>query len=351
MSSSLTHPPDPLTHKRPHSPPELFGQDQLERHALALAELYRVAPDPAARSQPLLPRLDDAAKELDDAYRFLTGAITKDAPAVGSEDWLRDNYHVVQDQVREIRQDLPRKYYLELPKLAGRSVRGLSARLHDRARADRAHGRPARSRDARGLRRRVSTRRAALDRRNWAMPIMLRLALVEELRRLADGVVSARRSRGQARRWVALLGGRRPRAGTTIIDELLRDGSCRRTDDCRRPSSSNCCSGCAISRPRRRPAWQALQRALQAQGDSPEEMLRIEHQREAADQLAIGNVITSMRLLSSIDWPLFFDRVGLVEQVLREDPAGAYARDGFSDARPLPPFRRAAGEGREACRR
>ncbi len=77
------------------------------------------------------------------------------------------------------------------------------------------------------------------------------------------------------------------------------------------------------------PAWLALQRALEAQGDSPEEMLRVEHQREAAGQLAIGNIITTMRLLSSIDWPLFFERVSLVEQILREDPAGAYARMDF----------------------
>ena len=41
-----------------------------------------------------------------------------EARPVASEDWLRDNHHVVQDQVREIRQDLPRRYYLELPKLA-----------------------------------------------------------------------------------------------------------------------------------------------------------------------------------------------------------------------------------------
>ena len=58
-------------------------------------------------------------------------------------------------------------------------------------------------------------------------------------------------------------------------------------------------------------------------------MLRVEHQREAAGQLAIGNIITTMRLLSSIDWPLFFERVSLVEQILREDPAGAYARMDF----------------------
>ncbi|HEY7058837.1 MAG TPA: hypothetical protein VH458_20030, partial [Vicinamibacterales bacterium] len=66
-----------------------------------------------------------------------------------------------------------------------------------------------------------------------------------------------------------------------------------------------------------------------AQGDSAEEMLRREHNREATNQVGIGNIITSMRLLSSTDWPLFFERVSLVERILREDPAGAYGRMDF----------------------
>ena len=56
-----------------------------------------------------------------------------------------------------------------------------------------------------------------------------------------------------------------------------------------------------------------------------------------------------MRLLSSIDWPVFFDRVSLVERVLREDPAGAYARDGLPHAGPLPPLDRAARQARQAA--
>ena len=327
MSSSLTHPPDPLTHERPHPPPELFGQDQLERHALALAELYRVTPDPAARSQPLLPRLDDAAKELDDAYRFLTGAITKDAPAVGSEDWLRDNHHIVQDQVREIRQDLPRKYYLELPKLADGPFAGYP-RVYAFARELITH-------TAGRLDLQTLIDFAAAYQRAapltigeiWAIAIMLRLGLVEELRGLAAEVVAARRSRDRARAWGVQFttSNREPEH---IIDEMLRDEA----------ASSGRLSAAFVvellhwlrDQPSSAaPAWHALQRALEAQDDSPEEMLRVEHQREAAGQLAIGNIITTMRLLSSIDWPLFFERVSQVEQILREDPAGAYARMDF----------------------
>ena len=159
--------PEPREETRPA--PELFSQEQLEAHAEQLAQTQTLAPDPG-RAQPLSSRLDKSAEVLEDAYHTLTSAAHSDARPVGSEDWLRDNYHVVQDQIREIRQDLPRKFYLELPKLAGRSVRGLPACLRAGPRAGDPHRRPLRSRDAHRLCRRVSARRAALDRRDLGHP-------------------------------------------------------------------------------------------------------------------------------------------------------------------------------------
>ena len=77
------------------------------------------------------------------------------------------------------------------------------------------------------------------------------------------------------------------------------------------------------------PVWDWLRQILEAQDDDSEEMIRREHQREAADQLAIANTITTMRLMSSLDWPVFFERVSLLERALREDPSGAYAQMDF----------------------
>ncbi len=323
----MSSPAAPLLHDDHPATAELFGQDQLERHAVVLAGLYRLAPDPS-HGRPLLPRLDDSARALDDAYRFLSTAVTKDAPAVGSEDWLRDNHHVVQDQVREIRQDLPRQYYQELPKLADGPFAGYP-RVYAFARELITH--TAGRLDLQTLVDfAVAYQRVAplTIGETWAIAIMLRLALVEELRRLADDVVAARRDRDRARAWGVQLntGTRDPER---VIEAMLREeagGGARLSAAFvvellhwlrDQPSSAA-------------PAWQALQRALEAQDDSPDEMLRLEHQREAAGQLAIGNIITTMRLLSSIDWPLFFERVSLVEQILREDPAGAYAKMDFA---------------------
>jgi cyclic beta-1,2-glucan synthetase len=301
-----------------------FSPDQLESHAVALAERSPVAPAPQ-RGRPLLPRLDSSAERLERAYRFLSSIARTDPQPVGSEDWLRDNYHVVQDQVREIRQDLPRKYYIELPKLAGGPSEGyprvyLIARelvSHTAGRLD-----PETLVDFVAAYQRVSPLSIG---EVWAIPIMLRLALVEELRRLADSILSARLSREHARRWEALSESDDPKKH---IDNLL---------DEEREANRHLSAAFVVEllqwlrdQPSSAaPVWAALERALDAQGDTVEELVRVEHQREAADQLATGNVITSMRLLSSIDWPVFFDRVSLVEQVLRADPAGAYAEMDF----------------------
>ncbi|MEN3337713.1 MAG: cyclic beta,2-glucan synthetase [Acidobacteriota bacterium] len=308
------------------APTDIFSHDQLQAHAAAIAAAHTLAANPR-RGRPLLPRLDDSAAVLDDAYRYLSSAARRDPQPVAAEDWLCDNYHVVQHQVREIQQHLPRRYYLELPKLADGAFQGYP-RVYLLARELIAH--TAGRIDVETLVDFCTAyqRTAVLSIGEvWAVPIMLRLALVEEVRRLADGVVSARRSREKARAWQ---------------DELVRgadwtERNVRHLLDAgaqadRRLSPAFVVELLAWLRDQSASAataWSALQAALRDQGDSAEEMLRIEHQRQAGDQLAIGNAITSMRLLSSIDWTLFFERVSLVDRVLRGDPAGAYAEMDF----------------------
>jgi cyclic beta-1,2-glucan synthetase len=61
-------------------------------------------------------------------------------------------------------------------------------------------------------------------------------------------------------------------------------------------------------------------------GHHPEELTRRHHLRQAADQLSVGNTITSMRAIGALDWNQFFERASRVEEILRGDPGDAYAR-------------------------
>ena len=303
--------------------PELSTPVQLDAHAARIAASHAIASN--RRGRPLLPRLDESAAQLDEAYLFLSAAARRDPQSVGSEEWLRDNHHVVQDQVRDIREHLPRKYYLELPKLADGPLQGYP-RVYLFARELIAHTAGRVDLDT------LIEFTAAYQRvaplsigETWAIPIMLRLALVEELSRLAASVVDARRRREAARRV-----GKLPvvRWDDRTVTRILQDG--REPDG--RLSSAFVVELLQWLRDQpaaAAPMWHALHRALEAQDDSAEEVLRAEHQREASGQLAIGNVITSMRFASSIDWPLFFERASVVEQILREDPSGSYASMDF----------------------
>src|SRR6185295_9413424 len=61
-----------------------------------------------------------------------------------------------------------------------------------------------------------------------------------------------------------------------------------------------------------------------------EQIIHSEHQRQAAAQVTVGNIITSMRLLSTLDWNDFFEKVSLIERLLGNDPAGVYAQMEFA---------------------
>jgi cyclic beta-1,2-glucan synthetase len=306
-------------------PPVLLSQEQLESHAASLAALHRLAADPA-KGRPLVPLLDEGAQLLDEAYDFLSSA-SRTAQPIPSEDWLRDNHHVVQDQVRAVRQDLPRKYYLELPKLANGEYTGYP-RVFALARDLVAH--TAGRFDLQALVAYIGAyqRGVALDIGElWAVPIMLRVALIDELRRRAEDVLWASRNREEAR----ALGQRIANAGVNaerMIEDVLRE-TARRHERLPPAFVVELLQWLRDQPATAGPAWQGLHRALEAQGDSPEQMLRREHQREAANQLAIGNIVTTMRLISASDWPVFVEQVSVVERILKEDPARAYAHMDF----------------------
>src|SRR5947207_14170977 len=96
---------------------ELYSVERLEQYAKTLAAEHKVA-DKGRRVNLLLPRVEENSRKLIGAYKELAESIRQEHVISPAADWLVDNFHIVEEQVREIREDLPRGYYRELPKLA-----------------------------------------------------------------------------------------------------------------------------------------------------------------------------------------------------------------------------------------
>src|SRR5688500_15619554 len=176
---------------------EIFSVERLEQYARALAQEHKTFVTIKGRAE-LLPRLEDNGRKLIAAYRTLITSIKEGQAISPAAEWLVDNFHIIEEQLREIREDLPKSYYHELPKLADGDLRDFP-RIYAVALALIAH---TDSRlDTNTLRRFISAYQKVAPLsigELWAVAITLRLALVENLRRLAVLILQAREEREEA---------------------------------------------------------------------------------------------------------------------------------------------------------
>jgi cyclic beta-1,2-glucan synthetase len=292
---------------------EIFSTERLEQLAEAIADQHAVLPGERP-GHPLLPRLEENGRVLLASYRAIAEAMPQESGFSPAAEWLVDNFHIVEEQVREIRDDLPLGFYRELPKLVSGPFAGFP-RVYAIAWTFVEH---TDSRfDTEALRRfvRAYQRIQPLTIGElWAIAISLRLVLVENLRRLVEGMNRRREARV---------------AADAIADALLEAGERPPADPAKtladlqgrplpRPLLVQLFSRLRDQDPAVTPALRWLNASLEQQGTNAEEVVRLEHQEQVATHVTVRNVITSMRLLSAVDWNEFFESVSLVEEALRE---------------------------------
>jgi cyclic beta-1,2-glucan synthetase len=295
---------------------ELFGIERLEQHGESLAAADGATGKPSRRRN-LLPRVRENGRVLLAAYRNIIDAVGEKREITLAEEWFLDNFHVVDEQLREIRDHLPRSYYRQLPRISAGHLAGYP-RVYGLTWAYVAHT------DSRFELETLQRFVHAYQRVQplsigelWAVPIHLRMALVENLRRLAEQVIRARHARAKADSLAdRLLGlGGRPEENAESVLQGLSD-----------TPLAGALAVQLVQRLRDQdesitPALVWLNRMLSVQGTSPGEVVAREHQAQGAANATVRNIITSMRWMSSIDWLEFFESVSLVDEALRVTPA------------------------------
>src|SRR5580692_9569972 len=290
---------------------ELFSVERLEQHAESLAAAQTVT-ETIGEGRPLIPRVLENGRVLLEYYQETAAAVSREQAITPAAEWLLDNFYIVDEQLREIRDDLPPGFYRKLPKLSAGHLEGYP-RVFGVAWAYVAH---TDSRfDPEILRRFI----AAYQRVQpltigelWAVAITLRIVLVENLRRISERIVRSRTARQQADELAdRLLGAvRQPNADLAAIlkpfeGQPLADAFAVQLLQRLRDVSPNV-----------RPVLEWLDRQFSDQRASADEIVRLEHQQQAAMNVTVRNIITSMRLMSAFEWPDFFESVSLVDQVL-----------------------------------
>ncbi|MGJ4859863.1 glucoamylase family protein [Labrys sp. La1] len=287
---------------------ELFGVERLEQHAQSLSAAQTVTRRPPA-VLPLQTRLNDNATALLKAYRASAADVESGLGIVPAAEWLLDNYHLVEEQIREIRDDLPPGYYRQLPKLASGPFAGYP-RVFGLAWAFIAHTDS--YFDPELLRRFIRAYQQVQPLtigELWAVAITLRIVLVENLRRLADQIIAGREERADADALVEKL----PAIGQAASELDVLMGPFVPLSDI---FAAQLAKRLRDQDPRTTPALGWFTERLRLQGTSIEDVVQHAQQRLGASNVTVRNVITSMRLISDIDWADLFETVSLVDERL-----------------------------------
>jgi cellobiose phosphorylase len=305
---------------------ELFSADQMEQHGKHLAVTYRLTSE-FARDE-LLNRLADNERVLLEVCNLLTSAAAANRRITPAAEWLLDNFHLIEEQIGTAKRHLPKEYSRELPRLA----HGPSAKLprvYDLAYEAISHG-DGRV-DAESLSRFVAAHQTVSPLKLgelWAIPIMLRLALIENLRRVAVRIAASTIERNRADAWadqMITIAEQDPKSLVLVIADMARSSP---------PMVSSFVAEFARRLQGQSPSlalpltW--IEQRLSESGLTIEQLVHTETQEQASDQLSISNTVGSLRFLGSMDWREFVETMSIVERKLKEDPARCYASMDFA---------------------
>jgi cyclic beta-1,2-glucan synthetase len=306
---------------------ELFSAEQMEQYGKVLAGLHIVGPG-VDTGQNLLSRLSENETILLEVHDLVSEAVKANRQITPAGEWLLDNFYLIEEQIRTGRRHLPKGYSKELPRLINGSSAGLP-RVFDIAKEIISHGEG--HVDPENLRRFVTAYQTVTALKLgelWAIPIMLRLALIENLRRIAVRVAAGRVDRDLADSWadkMIYIAEKDPKSLILVIADMARSHPPMST-----PFVSEFVRRLQGQSPSLAFPLTWIEQRLSESNQTIVQLIQSGNQQQAADQVSISNSIGSLRFLTSLDWREFVESMSQVEMVLHDDPAAAYITMDFN---------------------
>ena len=304
---------------------ELFGPEKLIEQARILALSHRSA-TAVPPSLALLNQFQENSSFLHEAQDAVNQATADGDPIPPAEEWFLDNFHVIAEQLSAIKEDLPKKFYMELPALTTGPLKGYP-RTYEMALQMIAHTDSRLDLEiVRDYIRSYQTVSPLTTGELWAIAILLRVGLIENLKRF---IVVSNRER-DARKDAVRFAERLIQAQTTQeIEKILQESKLN-------PKKiAGAFAVQLILRLRDDPtphflAIEWLYKQLNASGLDAEQIIRVKQHEIAVAQVSVSNVILSLRMLATTDWSDLVEDVSLVDAELRKDPSGHYSRSDFA---------------------
>jgi len=297
----------------------LLNTEELEVHAAEVARGHTVHKKRRSTGV-LLKRLDYNYKFIASVYKELRGMAKENLSVPLASEWLLDNFYLIEEQVKEIRQNLVKKRFLKLQVLDTGVLRGypriyalaLELISHTDGRLD--------EKDLEKFINSYQTRRILSIAEVWALSLMIRMALIEYIKNICEKI------RETQTEWTRI-----ERLDYGDYDKLLKLVK----NDMEEMEGVNPYYVERLLRRIRKEGikqgeiLEYIDKKLDEYNTYRDKVIQQVHQEQAAKKISIGNAITSLKLVSTIDWNEIFESLSVVEEILRNDPSGIYTEMDF----------------------
>ena len=305
---------------------ELFSSKQMRQHGKIIAGTHKLGE--GRTSNQLLKRLTENEAVLFEVREKLTNAVVDKHRITPAEEWFLDNFYLIEEQIRTARMHLPKVYSRELPHLENGPSANLP-RVYDIALEMISHG-DGRV-DSKTLSLFVSSYQTVTVLKIgelWAIPIMLRLALIENIRRIATRISNDRTNRNMADYWankMTATAQHDPKNLFLEIADMARSEPPMVGAFVAEVARQLQGQGPALAMPL---TW--IEQRLAEYGQTIKGIVHLESQQQASDQVSMSNSIVSLRFLGTMNWREFVETMSSVDHILCEDPSDIYVKMDFS---------------------
>ncbi|MCY7423270.1 MAG: cyclic beta 1-2 glucan synthetase [Chitinophagaceae bacterium] len=304
---------------------EIFTTEKLEQHAVTIAKRHELIYNQT--SEQLLERLADNEHILLEVYALLSDNLKQNNRISPAAEWLVDNFYLIEEQIYTGKKHLPKGYSKALPRLLKGKLADLP-RVYDMAVEIISHS------DGHvdmakltGFVNAYQTIDNLKIGELWAIPIMLRLGLIENLRRLSILIAEEITNRSLANRWadeMIEVSEKDPKNLVLVIADMARSEPPMESTFVAELNRRLLEKGNTLSLPLN---W--IEQTLSEMGVTTNELIQLDNQNQAATQVSVSNCINSFRFLSTTNWRNFVEDTSIVEATLRQDINGVYGKMDF----------------------
>jgi hypothetical protein len=302
-----------------------INKEELEKHAVQISQYYSGITTRSNCRRALISSLDKSYSQILKTYEYIDREARYKREIVPAAEWMLDNLYLIEKEYKDIKYNMPISYYRGLPVIKKGVMKGYP-RVYYLAVELVSHT------DGRIDEETIQTFVNAYQRNTvltmgelWALPIMVKIALIQNISKIAERIVFSQEEKKKgdllAERFINACneGGlneeiEKVSTGEATLSphfterflKVLRDSNIDNAE-----------------------VYKWLDDRLDLQQTDAEKMIAEEHQKQAGFQISIGNCITSIREAGALNWKENFEKLSIVEKILKDEPAEIYKNMDF----------------------